>query len=160
MAKKALVAYFSFSGRTEHVAEEIANVAQADLFEIVPEQPYSEADVNWRDKASRCNAEHDDVACRPAIADAVEDMASYDVLFVGFPIWWYTAPRIIETFLESYDLSGKTIALFATSGGSGLTKPEDELPNRFPEATWRPGRLFNDGVSAAPLRAWANAVMA
>ena len=160
MAPKALVAYFSASGTTAHVAEQLAASAGADLFEIVPAQDYSRADLDWRDSSSRCNQEHADPRCRPAIADSVQDWDSYDVVFLGFPIWWYTAPRIVETFLDSYDLTGKTLALFATSGGSGLTKPEDELPARYPQATWKPGRLFNDGVSAATLRAWANGVMA
>jgi flavodoxin len=160
MAHKALVAYFStLRGNTAHVAEELADAIGADLFEIVPEDEYSSTDLDWRNPDSRCNREHADPSCRPAIAERVRDWDSYDTLFLGFPIWWYTAPRIVETFLESYDLTGKTVALFATSGGSGLTKPEDELPARFPQATWKPGRLFNGGVAASTLRAWANGVM-
>lgn len=161
MAQKALVAYFSASaGTTQHVAEQLAEVTGADLFEIVPEQEYTREDLNWNNPASRNGLEHADPACRPAIASKVEDMASYDVVFIGFPIWWYEAPRIINTFLESYDFAGKTLALFATSGGTGLTKPEDELPRLAPDAVWKPGRLFNGGIAESTLRAWANAVMA
>lgn len=117
---KALTAYFSASGVTAKVAEKVAKAANTDLFEIVPEQKYTSADLNWQNKNSRSSVEMSDKSIRPAVASVVEDMAQYDVLYVGFPIWWYVAPTIINTFLEQYDLSGKKIVLFATSGSSGM----------------------------------------
>ncbi len=120
MAKKILVACFSASGVTRRVGEEIARVCGGDFFEIVPAQPYTAADLNWSDRGSRSSVEMKDPSSRPAIRDAVPDMDAYDTVVVGFPIWWGAAPRIIETFLESYDFSGKTIAPFCTSGGSGI----------------------------------------
>lgn len=126
MSKK-LVAYFSASGVTADAAKKIAQAANADLYEIRPEVPYTEADLNWQDKKSRSSAEMNDKAFRPAIADKNAKANEYDVIFLGFPIWWYTAPTIINTFLESYDLSGKTIIMFATSGSSGFEKSEADL---------------------------------
>ncbi|HJC42939.1 MAG TPA: NAD(P)H-dependent oxidoreductase, partial [Candidatus Mediterraneibacter gallistercoris] len=119
---KTLVAYFSASGVTARVAKNLAGAADADLYEIRPAVPYTSADLNWMDKSSRSSVEMKDKSSRPELADTDADIASYDRIFVGFPIWWYTAPTIINTFLESYDFSGKTIILFATSGGSGLGK--------------------------------------
>ena len=116
---KALVAYFSASGVTAKVASKLAEAAGADLFEIKPETPYTGADLNWQDRDSRSSVEMRDVSSRPAVSGIVENMAEYDVIFLGFPIWWYVAPHIINTFLEGYDMSGKRIILFATSGGSG-----------------------------------------
>ena len=115
---KTLVAYFSASGVTRRVAENLATAAGADIYEIRPAVPYTSADLNWMDKKSRSTVEMKDKSSRPELADTDADIASYDKIFVGFPIWWYTAPTIINTFLESYDFSGKTIVLFATSGGS------------------------------------------
>ncbi|MDU2694527.1 MAG: flavodoxin, partial [Intestinibacter bartlettii] len=120
MANKSLVTYFSASGVTKKVAEKLAEAAGADLFEIKPEVAYTEADLNWMDKKSRSSIEMNDKSFRPAIAEKCNNMADYDVVYIGFPIWWYVAPTIINTFLESYDFSGKTIVLFATSGGSGF----------------------------------------
>lgn len=119
---KILVAYFSASGVTKNAAEKLAKAANADLFEIKPVRPYTDADLNWMDKKSRSTVEMNDLSSRPEIANKCENMGSYDVVFVGFPIWWYVEPRIIDTFLESYDFSGKTVIPFATSGGSGLGK--------------------------------------
>lgn len=119
---KILVAYFSASGVTKNAAEKLAKTANADLFEIKPVRPYTDADLNWMDKKSRSTIEMNDLSSRPEIAKKCENMGSYDVVFVGFPIWWYVEPRIIDTFLESYDFSGKTVIPFATSGGSGLGK--------------------------------------
>lgn len=119
---KNLVAYFSASGVTKNAAEKLAKAANADLFEIKPVRPYTDADLNWMDKKSRSTVEMNDLSSRPEIANKCENMGSYDVVFVGFPIWWYVEPRIIDTFLESYDFSGKTVIPFATSGGSGLGK--------------------------------------
>lgn len=118
--KKALVAYFSASGVTAKAAKALAGAAGADLYEIKPKVPYTQADLNWMDKRSRSSIEMNDKASRPPLADTDARIADYDVIFLGFPIWWYVAPTIVNTFLESYDFSGKTIVLFATSGGSGL----------------------------------------
>ena len=124
---KILVAYFSASGVTGQVARKVADAAGADLFEIKPEQPYTKADLNWMDKKSRSSVEMKDPSSRPAIAETVKDMDQYETIVIGFPIWWYTAPTIIKTFLEAYDFSGKKIALFATSGGSGIDKTVKDL---------------------------------
>lgn len=119
---KILVAYFSASGVTKNAAEKLAQAANADLFEIKPVRPYTDADLDWTDKKSRSTIEMNDLSSRPEIAEKCENMGSYDVVFVGFPIWWYVEPRIIDTFIDSYDFSGKTVIPFATSGGSGLGK--------------------------------------
>ena len=125
--KKVLVAYFSASGNTAKLADRIAEATGGDLYEIKPQQPYTSADLNWNDSGSRSSIEMKNPASRPAIANRVENMAQYDTVFVGFPIWWYVAPTIINTFLESYDFSGKTVIPFATSGGSGMGKTESIL---------------------------------
>ena len=127
MANKSLVTYFSASGVTKKVAEKLAEAAGAKLFKIKPEVGYTEADLNWMDKKSRSSIEMNDKSFRPAIAEKCNNMADYDVVYIGFPIWWYVAPTIINTFLESYDFSGKTIVLFATSGGSGFGNTVAEL---------------------------------
>ena len=119
MSRK-LVAYFSATGTTAKVAETLADAIGADIYEIEPEIPYTEADLNWRDANSRSSVEMNDPHSRPAIAGKRDNMSDYDAIFVGFPIWWYVAPTIINTFLESYDTAGKTIIPFATSGGSGM----------------------------------------
>ena len=151
---KKLVAYFSASGVTKAAAERLAGAAGAALFEIRPEIPYTKADLDWRDEHSRSTVEMKNPASRPAIAEKLENMSDYDVVFLGFPIWWYVAPTIINTFLESYDFSGKTIVLFATSGGSGLGDTEKVLRPLCPDSvTWRPGRLVN-GASAQDLKDW------
>ena len=124
---KTLVAYFSASGVTKNAAEKLAKAANANLFEIKPVRPYTDADLNWMDKKSRSTIEMNDLSSRPEIANKCENMGSYDVVFVGFPIWWYVEPRIIDTFLESYDFSGKTVIPFATSGGSGLGKTAENF---------------------------------
>lgn len=124
---KILVAYFSASGVTKNAAEKLAKAANADLFEIKPVRPYTDADLNWMDKKSRSTIEMNDLSSRPEIAEKCENMGSYDVVFVGFPIWWYVEPRIIDTFLESYDFSGKRVIPFATSGGSGLGKTAENF---------------------------------
>lgn len=145
MGKKSLVAYFSASGVTAKAAEKIAAAAGADLYEIQPEEPYTPADLNWMDKKSRSTVEMDDPTCRPAIAEAVEDMEQYDTVWVGFPVWWYVEPRIVDTFLESYDFAGKKMIPFATSGGSGIQKAEKSLREHCPAADWKPGKLLNGG---------------
>lgn len=145
MAKKILVAYFSCGGDTERAAVKLAQVTGGELFEIKPKVPYTEADLDWNDQKSRTSVEMRTLA-RPEIADTVENMASYDVVFVGFPIWWYMAPTIINGFLESYDFSGKTVVPFATSGGSdNMVKAEAVLKTLCsPETNWLPGKLVND----------------
>ena len=153
MSKK-LVAYFSASGTTKKVAERLAKAAGADLFEIRPAIPYTSADLNWMDKKSRSSVEMNDPDSRPEIAETMPNMADYDTVFIGFPIWWYVAPHIIHTFLESYDFTGKTLVPFATSGGSGMGKTVDELRKLCPNADWKAGKLVN-GASDQGLAAWA-----
>ena len=152
--KKALVAYFSASGVTAQLARTLAETVDGDLFEIVPAQPYTAADLNWTDKKSRSTIEMKDAKSRPAIAETVRDMQRYGVVFVGFPIWWYEAPRIVQSFLEAYDLSGKTIVPFATSGGSGMGKTADILRAVCPAADILPGKRMSARESAEAVRAW------
>ena len=140
---KVLVAYFSASGVTKGVAQQLAEVAGADLHEIKPEQPYTDADLDWRDKECRSSVEMKDKNSRPAITDKLENMADYDVVFVGFPIWWYTCPTIINTFMEAYDFKGKTVVPFATSGGSTIEKSCEDLKATYPDLTWKDGKLLN-----------------
>lgn len=151
---KKLVAYFSASGITAAVAKSLAEAASAELYEIKPEVPYTKADLNWKDKKSRSSIEMNDPFSRPAIADKDAGVAVYDVIFVGFSIWWYIAPTIINTFLESYDFSEKIIVPFATSGGSGLGKTVEKLkPSVSKTAVWKEGKLLN-GLSKDALAAW------
>lgn len=152
---KTLVAYFSASGVTKRAAENLAAAAETDLYEIRPAVPYTSADLNWMDKSSRSTIESKDRSSRPELADKDADIAAYDRIFVGFPIWWYTAPAIIKTFLESYDFSGKTIILFATSGGSGLGKTAKDLEECCPGAVIREGKLLNGNPSRDALKEWA-----
>ena len=152
---KALIAYFSASGVTARAAKEMAAATGADLYEIQPAEPYTDADLNWMDKKSRSTIEMNDPACRPAIAGGVQDMAQYDTVLIGFPIWWYVEPRIVDTFLESYDFSGKTLIPFATSGGCGIGKAEKSLQAHCPAASWAKGQLLN-GAGAAD---WAQRVL-
>lgn len=140
---KTLVAYFSATGTTERAAKMLAEVAGADLYRIEPETPYTAADLDWHDKNSRTSVEMNDPKSRPAIKGRCEQMADYDVVYIGFPIWWYTAPTIINTFVESYDLRGKTLIPFATSGGTDITKTADNLRKAYPNLTWKSGRLLN-----------------
>ena len=141
--KKVLVAYFSASGVTKGVAQQLAEVAGADLHEISPTVPYTEADLDWRDKQSRSTLEMQDKSSRPAITAKLKNMKDYDVIYVGFPIWWYTCPTIINTFMESYDMKGKTVIPFATSGGSTITKACDDLRAAYPDVNWKEGKLLN-----------------
>ncbi|MGN0251675.1 MAG: flavodoxin [Oliverpabstia sp.] len=140
---KKLVAYFSASGTTRKIAEMIAQAAEADLFEIMPKQPYSKADLNWMDKKSRSSVEMSDKKFRPEIIEPDFLINKYDEIILGFPIWWYVAPTIINTFLESYDLTGKKIVLFATSGGSGFGNTVSELKESAPNAVMVEGKVFN-----------------
>lgn len=146
---KALVAYFSASGTTMDVANHLARVTDSDLFAIVPANPYTSADLNWRDKQSRSTREAADPSCRPAITSRVENIEDYDTIFLGFPIWWYVAPTIINTFLESHDLTGKTVVLFATSGGSGMGKTASVLRASAPGAKIVDGGILNNASNAS-----------
>lgn len=153
---KVLVAYFSASGVTARVAERLAEAIGADIFSIEPSVPYSKADLDWTNKQSRSSIEMNDPSSRPAIKEVRDNMGDYDTLFVGFPIWWYVAPTIINTFLESYDLHGKTVIPFATSGGSDMGKTNEKLLPSCKGATLLDGRKFNSKVSIDELSAWAN----
>lgn len=155
MSKK-LVAYFSASGKTANVAKALADAAGADLYEIKPAVPYSKADLNWMDKQSRSSVEMRDPSSRPALADTDAKIADYDTVFIGFPIWWYVAPTIINSFLEAYDFSGKKIVLFATSGGSGFGKAVAGLQPSAPKATIVEGALLNGRPNEAKLKAFAD----
>ena len=150
---KTLVAYFSASGVTRGVAQALAEVAGADLHEIKPAQPYTEADLDWRDKESRSTLEMKDKSSRPAITGKLKNMADYKVVYVGFPIWWYTAPTIINTFMEAYDFTGKTVIPFATSGGSSIEKACADLKEAYPNINWGEGRLLND-FTKEELQSW------
>jgi len=155
---KTLVAYFSASGVTANVAKTLAGAIGADLHEIVPAQAYTAADLDWTDKNSRSSREMNDKSFRPAITGRVDDMAQYDTVFIGFPIWWYVAPTIINTFLEQYDLSGKKIIPFATSGSSGMGKTNDELRDSCKGATLLEGKRFQANAGADELKAWAEKI--
>ena len=156
---KTLVAYFSATGTTAQAAKLLAKAAGADLYEIMPAVPYTKADLNWMDDRSRSSLEMRDPSSRPAIAGRVENMDAYDRVYLGFPIWWYVAPTIINSFLESYDFSGKTIVLFATSGGNGFGKTVEGLEGSVsPTARIMGGRLLNGRLSESELRAWVKSL--
>lgn len=154
MSRK-LVAYFSASGVTAKVAEKLSEAIGADLYAIEPEVPYTKADLDWMDKKSRSTIEMNNPASRPAIAGKRDNMNDYDTVFVGFPIWWYVAPTIINTFLESYDLTGKSIIPFATSGGSDMGKTNEKLLPSCKGAKLLDGKVFKASVSGADLAKWA-----
>lgn len=153
--RKTLVAYFSASGVTARLAQKLAAVTDADLFEIVPETPYTAADLDWTNKASRSSVEMNDPTSRPAVASRAADLSRYDRIFVGFPIWWYTAPTIVNTFLEQYDLTGKTVVPFATSGMSPIGRSAADLCPSAKGAQVLDGRRFSADVPDAELRQWA-----
>lgn len=157
-ANRILVAYFSATGSTRGVAEHIADIVGADLFEIVPEKPYTGADLDYRDASSRASREQDDPAARPAIHGEVEDMGQYGVVFLGYPIWHGQAPKIISTFLEGCDLSGKTVIPFCTSGGSGIDGSEGALNALAPQARWRNGERFGAGASREAVKDWVDSL--
>ena len=154
---KALVACFSASGVTAKLAKALASATDADLFEIKPVTPYTSKDLNWMDKQSRSTIEMQNPASRPEIAGVCKNIADYDTVFVGFPIWWYVAPTIINTFLEAYDFSGKKIVLFATSGGSGFGNTVKELQSSAPDAVITEGRLLNHGTKQE-ISEWVNSL--
>jgi len=155
MSRK-LVVYFSASGVTARVAEALSDALGADLFEIVPKVRYTKADLDWRDKTSRSTIEMNDPTSRPEIETLRDNVQDYDTIYVGFPIWWYVAPTIINTFLESYDLAGKTIIPFATSGGSGMGKTNEKLTPSCPGARLVEGKVFNVNATRQELADWAN----
>ena len=155
---KRLVAYFSASGVTAKVAENLADAIGADIFEIQPEVPYTKADLNWMDKKARTTIEMSDPTSRPAIAAKRDNIDEYDTIFVGFPIWWYVAPTIINTFLESYDFSGKTIVPFATSGGSGMGNTNEKLAPSCPGAILMKGKMLNGSLPQEELKAWVKSL--
>ena len=152
--KKILVAYFSASGVTAKVAAKLAEATGADLFEIAPETPYTKADLNWMDKQSRSSVEMKDRSCRPAMASK-PDVSEYDVILVGFPVWWYREPSIIDTFMESADFTGKTVVPFCTSGGSGLGDSAKNMQALAPGAKVLEGKRFSASPSSDALKMWA-----
>ena len=153
MSKKILVAYFSASGVIAKAAWKLSEAAGADLYEIKPKVPYSSADLDWTNKKSRSSIEMQNPDSRPAISEQLSNIEDYDTIFIGFPIWWYVAPTIIDTFLESYDFSGKTIIPFATSGGSGMGKTVEVLQALCPTANWKDSKMLNH-ISNTELQNW------
>lgn len=156
---KVLVAYFSASGVTAKAAAKLANAAGADLFEIVPEQPYTKSDLNWHDKNSRSSVEMNDRSSRPAINSKVPNMEQYDIVFVGFPVWWYREPSIIDTFIESYDFSGKTVAPFCTSGGSGPGSTSSNLQSLAKGAKVIEGKKLSFMTTEGLLKKWVDEII-
>lgn len=154
--KKVLVAYFSTGKVTATVAERLAKGIGAQTFEIKPENPYTNADLDWHDKWSRSSVEMNDVDCRPAISSRIEDMAQYDLIFIGFPIWWYREPSIIDTFMEAYDFGGKTVVPFATSGGSSIGNSGENMQALAPKAKVESGKRFHAKASEKELIDWAS----
>ena len=153
-----LVAYFSASGVTKKVAQRLAQLAGADLFEIVPVQPYTRADLNWMNKESRSSVEMNDRNCRPAISSVVDDISGYTHILIGFPVWWYREPSIIDTFVESYDLTGKTVIPFCTSGGSGLGDTAKNLKELAPGANVMEGMRFSARTADQVMAGWLESV--
>lgn len=156
--KKTLVAYFSASGITQNLAINLASAINADLYEIVPEAPYTQADLDWMDANSRSTVEMKNLSSRPAIKGKCDNINDYDVIFVGFPIWWYVAPTIINTFLESYDLSGKTIVPFATSGGSGMGDTNKVLKPSCVNSKLLDGKVLKSSSNKDDLAKWAQSL--
>ena len=148
---RVLVAYFSATGTTKSVAERMARVVGGDLYAITPEKPYTSADLNWHNDRSRSSLEMNDPAARPAIAGKPVNVKDYDVVFIGYPIWWGVAPRVVNTFIESVNLEGKTVIPFATSGGSGIGSSVSALRSAYPRINWQSGRLLN---SERDMREW------
>lgn len=157
-ASRILVVYFSATGTTRGVAEKLAEGLSADLYEIVPEEPYTAADLNYNDFRSRTSVEMNDPACRPAIAGELPDLTDYDTVFIGYPIWWGDAPRILSSFVERVDLTGKTLAVFFTSGSSGLGRSMSRLEQQAGTGTWLEGRRFTARTTAEELVNWAKSL--
>jgi len=150
-----LVVYFSATGTTRDVAEKLAEGLSADVYEIIPEEPYTDADLNWNDSGSRTSIETDDPACRPAIAGELPDLTPWDTILIGYPIWWGDTPRIVSNFVENVDLTDKTLAVFFTSGSSGLGNSMKHLEEQAGSGTWLEGKRFTSGSTAEELTAWA-----
>lgn len=155
---KVLVAYFSVTGTTKVAAQRLASVTGGELYEIQPEQPYTDANLDWNDRQSRSSVEMNNPQSRPAIKGRKENMADYDVVFIGYPIWWNLAPTIVNTFIESHNLKGKTVIPFATSGGSSIGNSVSALKNAYPEIRWRNGKLLNR-ASENSIREWVDEVL-
>lgn len=155
---KTLVAYFSATGTTAALAVKIAQLLQSECYEIKPLHPYSHEDLNWQDKNSRSSQEMEDATARPKLANGHLDVENYDTIFLGFPIWWYTAPAIIRSFVEQYDLKGKRIILFATSGGSGLGQSAQQLKALCPDANFENGKVFSSFVNDSQLKKWLSQI--
>ena len=156
MSKKILVSYFSASGVTGMVGKSLAEAIGAGIYKIRPEVPYTNEDLDWNNRRSRSSIEMNNPTSRPTIADMDAKIEDYDVIFVGFPVWWYVAPTIINTFLESYDFSGKIVIPFATSGGSGIGNCEKNLQKQYPNITWKDGKLLNGRQTKEKLLSWVN----
>lgn len=156
MTRKTLIAYFSATGNTAAVAKSMATATGSDIYEIRPSLPYTIEDLDWTDRNSRSSIESDDVSSRPSIGDPLEDISQYETVLLGFPIWWYVEPRIVDTFLDSHNIAGKIIVPFATSGGSGIDEAERSLKAGYPQARWGKGRLLNHDDAAA----WARNTLA
>ena len=154
---KTLVAYFSATGTTAAVAKDLAEVTGGTLYEIKPEVKYTAADLDWRDQNSRSSLEMQDKESRPAFVMDLQDAGSYDVIYLGFPVWWYTAPTIINSFLEAYGFEGKTVIFFATSGGSSIDKANQDFAAAYPEINWKAGKTLN-GASKADIKAWVESL--
>ena len=153
---RILIAYFSATNNTEGIANHLDAILDADLYEITPELPYTSADLNYGDSSTRATVEQNDPNARPAISGSVENMEQYDVIFLGYPIWWGQAPKIISTFLEAYDLSGKTIVPFCTSGSSGIGSSAANLHTLASSAAWMDGQRFSGGASRSAVETWVN----
>lgn len=156
MSKKILVSYFSASGVTEKMAKLLAEVTGGDIYEIIPEEPYTNEDLDWNNKMSRSSIEMNDLTSRPKIKNIDAKIEDYDLIYIGFPVWWYIAPTIINTFLESYDFNGKTVIPFATSGGSGIGSCEVNLKKQYPNIIWKEGKLLNGRQTKDKLLSWVN----
>ena len=150
---KTLVAYFSATGTTRAVAKDLAEVTGATLYEIKPEVKYTAEDLDWTVKTSRTSVEMQDRSSRPAIVKDLKDADSYDIIYIGFPVWWYTAPTLINTFIEAYGFKGKTVIFFATSGGSSIDKANAEFKAQYPEINWKAGKTLNHATKAE-IQAW------
>ena len=155
---KILIAYFSATNNTENIANHLYEILDADLYEIVPDQPYTSDDLNYNDSSSRSSLEMNDSDARPAISGSVDNIEQYDVIFLGYPIWWGEAPRIVSTFLESYDLSGKTVVPFCTSASSPMGSSAEELQELTDGAAWLEGQRFSGGASASDVQSWVDSL--
>lgn len=156
---RVLIAYFSASGETAKLAKTLSSVTEGDLHEILPKQPYTSADLNWNNANSRSSIEMKSPNSRPEIANTVENMNQYDIVFIGFPIWWYVAPTIINSFLESYDFSGKTVITFATSGGSGMGKTDEILKNCCSsQVVWKSGKRMKSNETFDSVKTWVTSL--